>query len=99
MSTQVQRTRIILENDFHRTEAIVLCEAISSDSYELSASQYRRARRKLCGMKDCTCGMIRGGGMRSVEIRAPSRWTSDAHTIVIHGTMEDDGRVLGGGRY
>ena len=47
--------RLILRNDFHNTEVVVIAkEGI------LSESSLNRARKKLCGIKECLCGDIRG---------------------------------------
>jgi hypothetical protein len=48
------RTRIILTNDFHRTETSV----IAIDGI-VSVRAFNRAKKKLCGISECTCGQIR----------------------------------------
>ena len=50
--------RIKLVNDFHGTEAIV-----EAEDGVIPASSMNRARKKLCGIKNCTCGTFRGGPM------------------------------------
>ena len=47
--------KLTLRNDFHNTEAIVIAK-----NGIISHSSLKRARAKLCGMKNCYCGDIRG---------------------------------------
>lgn len=47
--------KLTLRNDFHNTEAIVIAK-----NGIISHSSLKRARAKLCGMKNCCCGDIRG---------------------------------------
>jgi hypothetical protein len=49
------RSKIILRNDFHATQATV----IALDDI-ISARAMRRAENKLCGLSDCKCGGLRG---------------------------------------
>lgn len=52
---------ITIINTFHNTEArLFVGEKSVGGDYEISRSQYYRARRKLCGMSDCGCGAIWG---------------------------------------
>jgi hypothetical protein len=52
---------VTLRNDFHNTEARVRVRGLSyGPEGELSARQLQRARQKLCGIRGCTCGGIRG---------------------------------------
>lgn len=44
-----------LKNDFHNTEATVLVS-----EGKVSEAAMIRAGKKLCGIKDCTCGGVRG---------------------------------------
>jgi len=47
---------ITVRNDFHNTQInLRLCYEWRS-GFELTPSQVQRARRVLCGVKDCTCG-------------------------------------------
>lgn len=57
--------KIKLTNDFHNTECVVIPKKIMSHIYNeieihLSASQKKRAWRKLCGMDDCLCSGLVG---------------------------------------
>jgi hypothetical protein len=55
-------TKITLTNDFHNTEArLIVKDHELGDEVEISASQYYRANRALCGMPDCRCGGTYGG--------------------------------------
>lgn len=47
--------RLTLRNDFHGTTAAVIVK-----NGIISHSSLKRVRAKLCGMKDCSCGGIRG---------------------------------------
>lgn len=47
--------KLTLRNDFHQTEATVLVK-----NGVISPRSLKRARKKLCGMRDCCCGGIRG---------------------------------------
>jgi hypothetical protein len=48
------RKRFILSNNFHRTEtSVVAVDGI------VSLRAFNRAKTKLCGIGDCTCGSIR----------------------------------------
>ena len=49
------RGKLRLENTFHNTETHVLV----MDGV-VGESAMKRAKRRLCGMSDCTCGQIRG---------------------------------------
>ena len=48
---------ITLRNDFHNTEAVV---RVPDWPAVLSKSQEYRLEKKLCGVKGCCCGGIRG---------------------------------------
>ena len=48
---------ITLSNDFHNTQATL---RVIPEGDLLSPSQQRRAEKALCGMADCTCGVVRG---------------------------------------
>ena len=47
--------KLTLSNDFHNTETVVMVK----DGI-ISAGSMKRAKKKLCGMKDCQCGGLRG---------------------------------------
>ena len=47
--------KLTLRNDFHNTEATVIVK-----NGIIFHSSLKRARAKLCGMKNCYCGDIRG---------------------------------------
>ena len=59
---------VTIKNNFHGTEARVKSEVFWAEDINsksvlrviLSDTQANRVGRKLCGMKDCTCGGIRG---------------------------------------
>ena len=58
-----------LRNDFHGTTVQIRAEEIDGH-IELSPSQARRARAKLCGMADCTCsGPLGTRGRQEIAIR------------------------------
>lgn len=48
---------INLENDFHKTKCKVKAE-VQEDFIKVSNSSIERARKKLCGMDDCSCGGV-----------------------------------------
>ena len=52
--------KITLTNSFHGTAAAVIAKKENGLHY-VSYAAYRRAIRKLCGIKGCCCGGIRGG--------------------------------------
>lgn len=64
--------KITLRNNFHNTEAVVIPR-----NGELSPRQVNRALKKLCGMKDCCCGDVRGP--QDVEIT----WNGDGSATVL----------------
>ena len=70
----------ILRNDFHNSEAAVRCEGVShiygEATIRLSASQSKRARRRLCGISECTCAIQECG------IRGPQH-TDDGKRLVV----------------
>jgi len=47
--------KITLKNNFHNSEANLIVK-----DGKISESAIIRAEKKLCGIKDCTCGGIRG---------------------------------------
>lgn len=47
---------INLENDLHGTRCRVRAEEIQGGVLVINMDQASRARKKLCGMADCTCG-------------------------------------------
>jgi len=47
---------ITLFNNFHDTQVSIQAEV----GDVLTPSQYRRVRRELCGIRGCTCGIVRG---------------------------------------
>lgn len=49
--------RITLTNNFHNSESIV---SVPRLPYTLSTGQSAKVRRELCGLRDCTCGVVRG---------------------------------------
>jgi len=52
--------KITLTNDFHNTSVnLVVADHEGGDTVKISASQYYRARRELCGITDCCCGGTR----------------------------------------
>ena len=57
---KTKRKRIYLTNDFHNTSTFILCDVTLHSKtlrlvYEASARQVYEARKRLCGMKECTC--------------------------------------------
>lgn len=66
--------KLILRNDFHGTEAVVVVK----DGIVFNPS-LKRARAKLCGMSDCQCGGIRG--VQDVVI--DSRWFNGKEYLLI----------------
>ena len=52
--------KITFINEFHGTTATVIAKG-TRNRYYISASAYKRAINKLCGVKGCMCGGIRGG--------------------------------------
>jgi hypothetical protein len=60
METTMKRT---LTNNFHNTSVTL----ILSDGKTLSAWQVRKARRVLCGQKDCLCGDAAGCRPQQIE--------------------------------
>jgi len=59
---------VVLVNDFHSTKATVRTQVLWHGVHceiTLTASQMKRARRILCGIKGCTCGGP--GGIRGPQ--------------------------------
>lgn len=54
---------IKMTNEFHNTTARVVVTPVKNDEGKvwLSMTAYKRAMKKLCGMKDCSCGNSRAG--------------------------------------
>jgi len=56
--------RLYLDNDFHNSETFVLAKQWNTidDSFKVSVPKrsWNDACRRLCGMRDCECGDIRG---------------------------------------
>ena len=52
--------RIKLINEFHQAEVVVIAKR-ENDLHYVSYAAYKRAINKLCGIKGCQCGGIRGG--------------------------------------
>lgn len=50
---------ITLFNEFHGTKFVVRAQVVDGRAC-LFESQIRRARKALCGVKDCTCGDAAG---------------------------------------
>lgn len=48
----------ILRNEFHSREVAVA--VMGPLPYTLTQAQAAKVRRKLCGHKDCACGVVRG---------------------------------------
>ena len=65
---KTKKTTLTIKNNFHGTEARVKSEVWTAEDIHgftvirtaLNERQSARVGRKLCGMKDCTCGGIRG---------------------------------------
>ena len=55
--------RIKLINEFHGTEAVMIAREENGLHY-VRYNAYKRAIRKLCGIRGCQCGGIRGGDYR-----------------------------------
>ena len=76
--------QIKLSNDFHRTSANVRVIPDERGSLMLSASQVRRARKILCGIKGCTCGGHAGERMADARVDVfvhPSDWDRTAGPV------------------
>jgi hypothetical protein len=94
------RMNITLVNDFHGTEAVVRPREIEKywerghhvfhAIHGLTHSQVLRARRKLCGIAECTCGGIAGerGGQWWVDVWHESHWLRAENTYTIETTEE-----------
>jgi hypothetical protein len=52
----MKKEKITLRNDFHGTEVNIR----ANDGDILSTYQMRRIEKKLCGMDECCCGIVRG---------------------------------------
>ena len=52
--------RIKLINEFHQTGVVVIAKR-ENDLHYVSYAAYKRAINKLCGVRGCQCGGIRGG--------------------------------------
>lgn len=71
---------IHLVNNFHGTRAAV--RPIEEDGrYYISIATYRRVQRKLCGIKGCLCGGVRGG--RYTLRHVPGYWAGTGYVEVI----------------
>ena len=55
--------KITLTNSFHGTAAAVIAKKENGLHY-VSYAAYRRAINRLCGVRGCQCGGIRGGDYR-----------------------------------
>ena len=60
-------TTITVSNSIHNTEITMVAETwettLGEMMAEVSVKELEKACRKLCGMKDCTCGGLRGRGI------------------------------------
>ena len=52
--------RIKLVNEFHQTGVVVIAKR-ENDLHYVSYAAYKRAINRLCGIRGCQCGGIRGG--------------------------------------
>lgn len=79
---------ITLRNDFHNTEARIRVKSLDyGPDGEITARQLRRAKAKLCGVRGCTCGGIRGHqrGPQGQRLRIDNtvdRWGDD--TVIVY---------------
>lgn len=63
---------LTLTNDFHGTETKVSAVKVLDRYYQLTGRQAARARRALCGMRDCSCsGAL---GVRQPNVRDTRRY-------------------------
>jgi hypothetical protein len=61
MSKWVEKERTIeLRNTFHNTTTTVRLHVNSDGTRWLSKGQAKKTRKKLCGIKGCTCGDVIG---------------------------------------
>lgn len=72
-----KRYNVKLTNDFHGTETVVHAfSRAGSGAIFITRDQALNARRKLCGIKDCTCGDV--AGCRPSQVfeysSAPDSW-------------------------
>ena len=51
--------KVRLISDFHKTETFVIAKK-EGVKYYISERAYKRAKRKLCGIKGCQCGAPHG---------------------------------------
>lgn len=87
MTTTTPQTTVTLSNDFHKSSVSIRVDADKlrnpGTGVYLSASQYAKVRRELCGIRGCTCGTIRG-----------PQATDDGRSLDIEqdrlGTSQDD---------
>jgi len=90
---------LTLKNDFHNSSATVRV----TDGF-ISARGWERARKLLCGIRDCKCGGIRGenGGRRfqhypDGRIEVTERANQTAHFAIVPASNPTDLYAAGGG--
>ena len=73
-------TRITLTNNFHNTET-----TITAKGGNITASQLKRAERKLCGMTECMCGKVdqKAEGLDGKNYRLIHNFSDDGECAVL----------------
>lgn len=80
--------KIKLTNSFHQTTATVVVRHRADGSIYLRRSQVERARRKLCGISDCTCAHDAAGTRHSARTVVPDDADGTTYTVTLNYSPE-----------
>ena len=94
-----QRIKIDFQNDYHNTHVTTIAEIISvTENNSIKAiipcETALRIERKLCGMKDCCCGVFRGDQTITstgeiIHIEEPADWWNLKPMVITTTTKAD----------
>lgn len=65
----MKRIKVILHNSFHNAFITLMAERIDQGVVKISGAQERKARKALCGQKDCLCSGV--AGIRDARLKHP----------------------------
>lgn len=95
MKTRSRYKLITLTNDFHNTEVILRCKQVFNAMkreyvpvWELSEYQVHRARKMLCGVRDCGCS--NEAGMRGKDNPLAEFYPDGTGAVWYENYEEDD---------
>ncbi len=80
--------KIQLTNNLHNTSVGIIPHKDKDGDYYLSSSQIKRAKKALCGMRDCACQNIQEISRGMNEIQNPSQFLFALATHTKHDTRE-----------